>query len=79
MRVLLVDDEELALDVLQRLLMQIDGIEVVGKFTNPFMALEELSVIEADAVFWILRWEGYMDFSLPMNCSRKNCSRQLYL
>ncbi len=58
MRVLLVDDEELALDVLQRLLMQIDGIEVVGKFTNPFMALEELSVIEADAVFLDLEMGG---------------------
>lgn len=49
-RVLLVDDEEDALDLLEILLGQIGGVEVVGRYANPVQALEELSRRSVDAV-----------------------------
>ena len=51
MRVALIDDEEIALDVLEILLKQIDGIQVVGKFTDPNTALNQLKTLEVDVVF----------------------------
>ncbi|AFS79106.1 two-component system signal transduction response regulator [Gottschalkia acidurici 9a] len=51
MKVLLVDDEELGLEVLEILISQIDGMEVVGKFTDPNRALKELSSMKVDALF----------------------------
>jgi two-component SAPR family response regulator len=50
-RVLLVDDEEDALDLLEILLDQIGDVEVVGKFMNPVRAIEALRTRPADAVF----------------------------
>ena len=50
-RVLLVDDEEDALDLLDILLGQIGGVEVVGRHANPLQAIEQLSRYPVDAVF----------------------------
>lgn len=50
-RVLLVDDEEDALDLLEILLGQIGGVEVVGRYVNPIQAIEELARLSVDAVF----------------------------
>lgn len=51
MNVLLIDDEELALEVLERMLSRIDDIRIVGKYTDPGLVLEQIDAIEADAVF----------------------------
>ncbi|HHY72913.1 MAG TPA: response regulator [Bacillus bacterium] len=51
MRVLLVDDEQLALDVMDILLKEIDGIEIVGKFTNPEKVLHVLEKLSVDVIF----------------------------
>lgn len=40
--VLLVDDEEDALNLLEILLVQIGGVEVVGRYVNPVQAIEAL-------------------------------------
>ncbi|WP_135549896.1 response regulator [Paenibacillus cymbidii] len=50
-RVLLVDDEEDALDLLEILLGQLGGIEVVGRYVNPLQAIDALSRSSVDAVF----------------------------
>jgi two-component SAPR family response regulator len=50
-RVLLVDDEEDALNLLEILLGQIGDVEVVGRFVNPVQAIEALDTTPVDAVF----------------------------
>lgn len=50
-RVLLVDDEEDALDLLEILLGQIGGVQVVGRYVNPLLAMEAMVRSPVDAVF----------------------------
>lgn len=53
-RVLLIDDEEDALDLLEILLGQIGGVTVVGRYVNPLEALQALDALgrsQVDAVF----------------------------
>lgn len=56
-RVVLVDDEEYALDMLEILLGEIGNVTVAGKFKNPLKMLEEINHINADAIF--------MDIDMP--------------
>lgn len=49
--VLLVDDEENALDLLEILLTRIGGVKVVGRYVNPVQAIEDLPQLHVDAVF----------------------------
>jgi two-component SAPR family response regulator len=50
-RVLLVDDEEDALNLLEILLHRIGDVKVVGRYVNPAQAIEALSATPVDAVF----------------------------
>ncbi|WP_341281150.1 response regulator [Paenibacillus sp. FSL H8-0537] len=50
-RVMLIDDEEDALDLLDILLGQMDDVQVVGRYMNPIQAIEALGQSPADAVF----------------------------
>ncbi|SDC25292.1 Two-component response regulator, SAPR family, consists of REC, wHTH and BTAD domains [Paenibacillus sp. UNCCL117] len=50
-RVILVDDEEDALNLLQILLGEIGDVEVAGRFINPVQAIEYLTRCPVDAVF----------------------------
>lgn len=65
MRVFLVDDEEMALEVLERMLNQIENVQIVGKYTNPRKALEKLKTEKVDAVFLDLEMGGLngLDFA----------------
>lgn len=70
MRVLLIDDEEMALEVLERMLNKIEGVQILGKYTNPGKALERLKEERADAVFLDLEmgsWHG-MQFAQELLC-----------
>ncbi|SHO48493.1 response regulator [Anaerocolumna xylanovorans] len=58
MRVLLVDDEEIALEVLERMLKKIGDIQILGKYTDPEKALARLKTEGADAVFLDLEMGG---------------------
>ncbi|OMF28653.1 DNA-binding response regulator [Paenibacillus sp. FSL H8-0548] len=49
-RVMLIDDEEDALDLLEILLRQIGHVKVVGRYVNPIQALEALSQFPIDGV-----------------------------
>lgn len=50
MKVVLVDDEQLAIEVLKLLFGKIDGIEVVGTYTNPQLALKKICP-QVDIIF----------------------------
>jgi len=50
-RVLLIDDEEDALNLLEILLGQVGGVEVAGRYTDPARAIAALLTIPVDAVF----------------------------
>lgn len=58
MRVLLIDDEEIALEVLEIMTSNIEGIEIVGKYTNPVLALQELANIQVDVIFIDMEMPG---------------------
>lgn len=58
MRVLLIDDEELSLEVMEIMLSKLDGIEIVGKYTNPIIALQELEKVQIDVIFLDMEMPG---------------------
>ena len=58
MRVLLVDDEALALDRLRTLFADIDDVEVVGHATDGDMALEQIEKLEPDLVILDIQMPG---------------------
>lgn len=57
MRVILVDDERLALDYLERQLMKLADIEIVGKYSDPIVGRKEILQARVDVLF--------LDISLP--------------
>ncbi|MBK8967589.1 MAG: LytTR family DNA-binding domain-containing protein [Saprospiraceae bacterium] len=48
---ILVDDEPIAMDILQTYLQRLDNLEVKGKFTNPIKAFEALQNHPVDLLF----------------------------
>lgn len=57
-RVILIDDEESALDILEILLKQIGNVEIAGRYVNPQEALEEIRRDIPDAVFLDIEMPG---------------------
>lgn len=57
-RVMLVDDEEDALDLLEILLQQIGDVKVVGWYLDPLRAIEALQTTPVDAVFLDIQMPG---------------------
>lgn len=51
MKAILVDDEQMALDFLEHLLKELDGIEIVDKLTNPFFVKTSISKNNPEVVF----------------------------
>ncbi len=58
MKVLIVDDEQLARDRLARMLSDIDGYEVVGHAANGMQAVERCSDLQPDVVLLDIRMPG---------------------
>lgn len=77
MKVVIVDDEELALEVMERLLNQIGGVQIIGKYTDPFKALEVLSVAEVDAVFLDLEMGGFHGLQFTQELFRRNIQTEV--
>lgn len=50
-KAVLIDDERNALDDLQNVLTTFQQVEIVGRFTNPFEALRQMSSMEYNTVF----------------------------
>ncbi|WP_217593575.1 response regulator [Cohnella sp. GbtcB17] len=59
-RVVLIDDEEDALDLLEILLGQMADIEIAGRYVNPVQALGALERLSVDAVFLDNQMPGIM-------------------
>lgn len=57
-RVMLIDDEEDALDLLEILLGQMGNVEIAGRYLNPLQALEDLNRTMIDAVFLDIQMPG---------------------
>jgi len=57
MKAILIDDEKLALDYLEHQLLKVADIDIVGKYTNPFMGKEGALRDKVDIVF--------LDIQLP--------------
>lgn len=57
MKVIIVDDERLALEYLERQLMKFEEIEIIGAFSDPLCAREEILRSDVDVVF--------LDINLP--------------
>ena len=51
MRVILVDDEQLALLSMEKMLNDLEGLEVIGKYMNAIIAIEQIVLTQPDAVF----------------------------
>lgn len=51
LNVVLVDDEILALNLLEAILLEIGNIKVIGKFLNPLEGLAQVEILEPDVVF----------------------------
>lgn len=51
LKAILVDDEILALQLLEAMLTEIGGIEILGKFSNPFEGLKSLEEYKPDILF----------------------------
>lgn len=51
LKAILVDDEILALHLLEVMLTEIGGIEIIGKFSNPVEGLESLEIHKPDILF----------------------------
>ena len=51
MRAILVDDEHLALRYLGKLLQEIDGVEIIGTYMNPYEAIGAILIVKPDIVF----------------------------
>jgi two-component system LytT family response regulator len=57
MKVILVDDEQLAVDYLERQLMKLSNIEIIGTFIDPIAGRREILLKDVDLVF--------LDINLP--------------
>lgn len=51
MKCIIIDDEPLAIDIIESYLLQIGGIEIIAKCTNPLDAITMLSKNQVDLVF----------------------------
>ncbi|TVY07385.1 response regulator [Paenibacillus cremeus] len=58
--VVLIDDEESALDILEILLRELGNVTIVGRYMSPLQALEAMETWQADAVFLDIQMPGMM-------------------
>lgn len=72
MRAILVDDEEMALDVLEILCKEIEGVTVIGKYSNPFDAMKAVQEHEIDVVFLDIEMPGINGLKTAENMMQLN-------
>lgn len=69
-RVMLVDDEESALDYLEMLLNEMGDVRVIGKFINPLRMLEQFASAKADVVLLDIQMPGIQGMDLAARLRR---------
>jgi two-component system LytT family response regulator len=69
LRVYLVDDEELAVRRLDRLLRETGRVEIVGSSTDPVRAQQEIELLVPDALFLDIQMPGMTGFELLASLS----------
>lgn len=79
LNIVIVDDEELAIEVLENMLSEQKGINIVGKYTDPNKALSELHNLDVDAIFLDLDMNQLhgLEFAEILYNNHKN--KKLYL
>ncbi|MEK8129013.1 response regulator [Paenibacillus filicis] len=55
---MLIDDEEHALELLEMMLRDLGNVEIVGKYINPLLAIEDIKQHQLDAVFLDIEMPG---------------------
>ena len=71
LRVYLVDDEELALRRLQRMLSETARVEIVGSATDPIKAQQEIELLAPDALFLDIQMPELTGFDLLSGLSEQ--------
>ena len=51
MRIILIDDEPIALDLLRLMLSSYEDVDIVGSYTKPLEALRGIKKIQPDVIF----------------------------
>ena len=69
MKVMLIDDESMALENLKHVIEKCNGIDVVGAFTDPLEACRNLQTSSRMQCFWILRCHRSMDLHWLKKCT----------
>ncbi|MBP1930204.1 response regulator [Ammoniphilus resinae] len=75
--VLLIDDEEHALDILEILLNQMGNLVISGKYTNPMKAIEVIHHTQVDAVFLDIDMPGMKGMDVAKEIQRVNPNIQI--
>ncbi|WP_042348339.1 response regulator [Bacillus massiliigorillae] len=63
-RTILVDDEKLALDLMEKKLNKIGDIEIVGKFSNPELVIQEMKTLDFQVAFLDIEMTGISGLDL---------------
>lgn len=70
MKVVLVDDEELAVFLLEKQLMEFENVEIVGKYTNIQLFHDELDSLDADVLFMDIEMGVFHGIELTAKISK---------
>src|SRR5689334_11691539 len=63
-RAVIVDDEQLAIDVIAEYLKANDEFEVIGKYTKSKQAIEQISKLKPDLIFLDIKMPGADGFEI---------------
>ena len=71
LRCIAIDDEELALELLEDNIRKVPGLQLTGTYTNPLEALQVLQQGETDLVFLDIQMPGITGLQLIQSVSKK--------
>lgn len=77
MRAILVDDEPMALDVLKSVLLTYEDIHIVGGYTDPKLALEDMENTKPDVIFLDIEMGPVNGLSISEDFIKKNDSLEI--
>ena len=73
---MVVDDEIFAVEKLARMIREFEGVQVVGTFTNPLLALDQVKISDVDVVFVDIEMPGIsgIEFAGEVRATRRGIS-----